>query len=160
MAARRWASGSEGAVGIRENRSSVGSYPSMATLQDPEVRQLLEQPNYAVVSTLNPDGSVLDTVVWIDGDDGAVAINSAIGRRWPTNLLRDPRVTAIVLEAGNPYNYLEIRGRAEPIEGEEAEAHIDRLSRKYTNRDFPGRQPGERRIKFVVQPEHIRHKHG
>jgi hypothetical protein len=35
----------------------------MASLNDDEVRALFEAPNYAVISTINPDGSILSTVV-------------------------------------------------------------------------------------------------
>lgn len=130
----------------------------MATLTDPEVRKLLEEPNHAVVSTLNEDGSVLSTVVWIDVEDGAVAVNSAEGRRWPTNLHRDPHITALVYEQGNPYNYVEIRGRARATT-EGADEHIDRLSKKYIGQDkYPYRQAGEQRVKFVIEPTSIRHQ--
>jgi PPOX class probable F420-dependent enzyme len=130
----------------------------MATLNDQPVRELLEQPNYAVVSTLNPDGSVLSTIVWISAEDGTVAVNSARGRRWPTNLERDPRITALVYEAGNPYNYVEIRGTAE-ASTEGADEHINALTKKYIGQDeYPFRQPGEERIKFVIRPAHIRHQ--
>ncbi len=130
----------------------------MATLNDSEVRKLLSEPNYAVVSTLNTDGSVLSTIVWISAENGTVAINSARGRRWPTNLERDPRVTALVYEAGNPYNYVEIRGRATATT-DGADEHINALTKKYINQDeYPFRQPGEERIKFVIEPDHIRHQ--
>ena len=130
----------------------------MTTINDEPVRELLSQPNYAVVSTHNDDGSILSTVVWADAENGSVAINSAIGRKWPTNLQRDPRVTVLIYESGNPYNYVEIRGRAAPIDGEEADEHINRLTKKYINQDeYPFRQPGERRIKFVIEPDHVRH---
>jgi PPOX class probable F420-dependent enzyme len=130
----------------------------MATLNDQPVRELLEQPNCAVVSTLNPDGSILDTVAWINVEDGAVAVNSAKGRRWPANLQRDPRVTVLVYEAGNPYNYVEIRGQATATT-EGADEHINALTKKYINQDeYPFRQPGEERIKFVIQPDNIRHQ--
>ena len=130
----------------------------MAQLNDAEVSKLLSEPNYAVVSTLNQDGSVLSTIVWISEDDGTVAVNSAKGRRWPTNLERDPRITALVYEAGNPYNYVEIRGRATGTT-EGADEHINALTKKYINQDeYPFRQPGEQRIKFVIEPENIRHQ--
>ncbi len=130
----------------------------MASLDDQAVRELLEQPNYAVASTLNDDGSILNTVVWIGAEDGAVSVNSAVGRRWPTNLERDPRVTVLVIEAGNPYNYVEIRGRASStLQG--ADEHVNSLTKKYIGQDeYPFRQPGEQRIKFVIQPDHIRHQ--
>ena len=131
---------------------------AMSTLNDSEVSKLLSEPNYAVVSTLNSDGSILSTIVWISADDGTVAVNSARGRRWPTNLERDPHITALVYEAGNPYNYVEIRGRATGTT-DGADEHINALAKKYINQDeYPFRQPGEERIKFVIEPDNIRHQ--
>ncbi|HSC01863.1 MAG TPA: PPOX class F420-dependent oxidoreductase [Solirubrobacteraceae bacterium] len=130
----------------------------MATLTDSEVRKLLSEPNHAVVSTLNPDGTILNTVAWISAENGSVAVNSARGRRWPTNLERDPRITVLVYEQGNPYNYVEIRGRANATT-KGADEHINALSKKYIDQDeYPFRQPGEERIKFVIQPDHVRHQ--
>jgi PPOX class probable F420-dependent enzyme len=130
----------------------------MSTLNDAEVRKLLTEPNYAVVSTLNPDGTVLSTIAWISAENGTVAVNSARGRKWPTNLERDPRITVLVYEAGNPYNYVEIRGRVDATT-DGADEHINALTKKYIGQDeYPFRQPGEERIKFVIQPNHIRHQ--
>lgn len=130
----------------------------MATISDPQVHELLEKPNYAVVSTQNSDGSILSTVVWISAEDGnAVAVNSAVGRRWPTNLQRDPKVTVLVQEAGNPYNYVEISGTATATR-DGADEHINALAKKYIDQDeYPYRQPGEQRIKFVIEPVRVRH---
>jgi PPOX class probable F420-dependent enzyme len=138
-------------------RLLTGKLRAMATLTDPDVRALLEQPNYAVVSTLNANGSIHSTMVWISAEDGAVAVNSAVGRLWPTNLERDPRVTVLVFETGNPYNFVEIRGKAAGSL-EDADDHINTLAKKYINQDeYPYRRPGEQRIKYVITPEHIRH---
>jgi PPOX class probable F420-dependent enzyme len=129
----------------------------MSTLHDPGVRELLEQPNYAVLSSLNTDGSLHSAVVWIDAEDGTVAVNSAIGRKWPGNLQRDPRVAVLVQETGNPNNYLEIRGTATATT-EGADEHINALTKKYIGQDeYPYRQPDEQRIKFVIEPQHVRH---
>jgi PPOX class probable F420-dependent enzyme len=130
----------------------------MASLNDSEVRKLLSEPNFAVVSTFNADGSILSTIVWISAEDGTVAVNSAKGRRWPANLARDPRITALVYEAGNPYNYVEIRGRVNATT-DGADEHINALTKKYIDQDeYPFRQPGEQRIKFVIEPDHVRHQ--
>jgi PPOX class probable F420-dependent enzyme len=130
----------------------------MANLNDPEVKKLLADANHAVISTRNPDDSILNTVVWINTQDDDVAVNSAVGRRWPANLQRDPRATLLVMEQNNPYNYVEIRGTATGTE-DGADEHINALTKKYIDQDeYPFRQPGERRIKFVIKPEHIRHQ--
>ena len=128
----------------------------MATLTDSGVRELLEAPNYAVVSTVNADGSIHSTIVWAGAEDGAVAVNSAVGRLWPTNLQRDPHVSVLIFESGNPYHFVEIRGIAEVADG--ADEHINALTKKYTGQnEYSWRQPGEERIKFVVRPERIRY---
>jgi PPOX class probable F420-dependent enzyme len=129
----------------------------MASLNDQPVRELLEQPNYAVISTINKNGSIHNTIVWISAEDGAVAVNSAVGRLWPTNLRRDPHATVLVQESRNPYHYVEIRGTAEGTR-DGADEHINALSKKYIGQDeYPYRQPGEQRIKFVIRPEHVRY---
>jgi len=129
----------------------------MATLHDQGVRVLLDNPNYAVVSTMNKDGSIHDTIVWISAEDGGVAVNSAIGRIWPTNLERDPHVTVLVFESANPYHFLEIRGTA-TANRDDADEHINRLAKKYIGEDeYPYRSPGEQRIKFEITPDHVRY---
>lgn len=132
----------------------------MTTISDSGPRDLLENPNYAVISTINENGSVHNTIIWISAEDGAVAVNSALGRLWPTNLERDPRVTVLVYEADDPYHFVEIRGTARGTH-DGADEHIDALAKKYIGQDkYPFRQPGEQRIKFVIQPERVRYVKG
>jgi PPOX class probable F420-dependent enzyme len=129
----------------------------MADIGDAPVKQLLDNPNHAVVSTLNEDGSIHSTVAWVSGDDGEIAVNSARGRKWPTNLERDPTVTVTIVDQDNPYEYVEIRGKAREADG--ADEHIDRLAQKYIGQEkYPYRQPGEERVKFVVSPDKVRHQ--
>ena len=129
----------------------------MTSLNDPGPRELLAHPNYAVVSTLNQDGSIHSTIVWVSAENETVAVNSAVGRVWPTNLERNPHVTVLVFESGDPYHFVEIRGTASgSTEG--ADEHIDALAKKYIGQDeYPYRQPGEQRIKFVIEPDHLRY---
>lgn len=128
----------------------------MATLNDPEVQKLLTEPDYAVVSTVSRNGSIHSTVVWIDLQNGLPAVNSARGRLWPTNLERDPHITVLVYESGNPYLFVEIRGTATGTT-DGADEHINALTKKYTGEDeFPGRRPGEQRVKFTIEPSNIR----
>lgn len=129
----------------------------MAQIEGP-AQKLLEQKNHAVVSTLDEDGSIHSTVVWVNVEDGAVAVNSAVGRKWPTNLERDPRINVTVYDESNPYEYVEIRGTARGTT-EGADAHIDRLAKKYLDADeYPFRQDGEQRITYVVDADRVRHQ--
>ena len=130
----------------------------MATLEDPGVQALLAKPNHAVVSTLGEDGTIHSTVVWVDVEDGRLAVNSAVGRKWPTDLERNPTITVLVYDEDNPYDYVEVRGTAAGrLEG--ADAHIDRLAKKYLDADsYPFRQEGEQRITFLVDADRVRHQ--
>jgi PPOX class probable F420-dependent enzyme len=122
--------------------------------------ELLSGKNHAVVSTLRKDGSVHNAVVWIDVEDGKATVNSALGRAWPNNLDRDPRITVTVFDQENPYEYVEIRGRAvDKDASEEADRHIDRLAKKYLDADsYPFRQEGEQRVKYTIDADRVRHQ--
>ena len=132
----------------------------MTTLEDPGVQALLAKPNFAVVSTKGQDGTIHSAVVWVDVEDGRLAINSAVGRKWPTDLERNPTITVLVYDLSNPYEYVEVRGRATPrLEG--AEEHIDRLAKKYMDADsYPFRKEGEQRITFLVDADRVVHRKG
>jgi PPOX class probable F420-dependent enzyme len=130
----------------------------VASLSDPGVQALLQKKNHAVVSTLNEDGSIHSTVVWVSVEDGRLAVNSAVGRKWPTNLERQPTVTLVVYDEDNPYDYVEVRGTATG-RTEGAEEHIDRLAKKYLGVDsYPMRQAGEQRITYLLEPSLVRHQ--
>jgi PPOX class probable F420-dependent enzyme len=121
-------------------------------------KELLEAPNFANVSTLRKDGSVHGAVVWVHTEDGNLVVNSAEGRAWPAMVRRDPRVTLTVYDKENPYEYVEVRGRVvEERKGEEADTNINALAKKYLDKDeYPFRQPGEERVKFLIAPERVR----
>ena len=130
----------------------------MASLSDPGVQALLDKKNHAVASTLNEDGSIHSTVVWVSVEDGRLAVNSAVGRKWPTNLERQPTITVVIYDEDNPYDYVEVRGTASGTT-EGADAHIDRLAKKYMDVDaYPFRQPGEQRITYLVDATKVRHQ--
>jgi PPOX class probable F420-dependent enzyme len=130
----------------------------MTSLADAPVRALLDAANCAVISTLNPDGTVHSAVAWISLEGEAVAVNSAVGRVWPGNLDRDPRVTVVVYPPENPYEYVEIRGTATGTR-DDADDHINRLAKKYINQDeYPFRQPDEVRMKYVISSERVRYQ--
>ncbi len=123
------------------------------------VREMLAGSNYWQFGTINPDGRPQINPMWVDIDGDDIVMNTAIGRMKEKNLRRDPRVTLALTEPGNPYNYVEIRGDvAEFIEGDEADASIDALAKKYIGEDkYPWRQDDERRVKLRIKPTYVYH---
>jgi PPOX class probable F420-dependent enzyme len=117
--------------------------------------ELLAAKNFCNVATLRADGSVHGVPVWVDVQDGRPVVNTAQGRAWLRNLERDPRVTLIVQNLENPYEYLEVRGRMAEHTHDGADEHIDSLAKKYLDADeYPYRQPGEQRVIVRIEPEH------
>jgi PPOX class probable F420-dependent enzyme len=113
-------------------------------------RAFLEEPYVGVVTTLNPDGSPQSTVVWVDVDDEGVSFNTAHGRIKPRNLARDPRLSLVVVDPGDPYRWVKVSGTGTLVD-EGADEQIDRLSKKYTGRDvYASRQPGEVRVSIRI----------
>jgi len=120
------------------------------------VKKLLEAPNFAHLATLMPDGSPQVSTVWVDFDGKHILVNTAEGRQKPRNVRRDPRVAVSIYNQENPYSSAIVRGRVVEVTHDGAEEHIDRMAQKYLGRSvYPYRQPGERRLIFKIEPDHV-----
>jgi len=125
--------------------------------QLPEAAQkLFREPNFAHLATIMPDGSPQVTAVWVDLDGEHILVNTAEGRQKPKNVRRDPRVAIDVISREDPYRMVAVRGRVVEVTNEGADAHIDKMAKKYLGQDkYPFRAPGERRVIFKIEPEHV-----
>ena len=119
-----------------------------------KARKFLSAPNFAALATQNGDGWPQVSAMWVHVEDGHVLMNTALGRLKERNLRRDPRLAVTVVDREDPYDKVTIRGQVvEFIEGERAEADIDRLAAKYIGRSpYPWRKPGERRVTLLIEP--------
>ena len=118
---------------------------------DPDLKALASAENFAVLTTLMPDGQPQTQVMWIGADDDHLLINTEVHRAKYRNAVRDPRVTVTVWDAATPYRYIEARGRVvEEVRGDAARAHIDELSQKYSGTDYPAAITSERVILKVA----------
>lgn len=116
------------------------------------IRRFLEAPRIATISTLNPDGSPHQAVVWYDLDGDDLVLNSRPDRRWPANLGRDPRISIAVPEADRPYHWVGLAGRAAELRrGPQAVADIQALARRYGRPEAP--YAGQDRVTFRVTVE-------
>lgn len=123
----------------------------------PVVRAFLAEPRFAVLATINRDGSPQQTVMWYDLEGDAILMNTAEGRIKADNLRRDPRVS-ICVEDG--YRYVTITGRACLIENQErAQADIARLAIRYHGaeraRSIAEQFRGQHRITILVPIERV-----
>lgn len=96
----------------------------------PDVRAfLLEKLRWAVLGTINEDGSVQQSVMWFDLDGDTILMNTKAGRVKDRNMRRDPRVSVCVEEEEL---YVAISGRATMIdERERSQGDAYRLAVRY-----------------------------
>ena len=125
------------------------------TLTDKQ-KKLITDKNFGHIATLNRDGSPQVSPVWIELDGNYLIVNSEMKRKKVRNLKRDPRVSVSIQNAENPYQYIEIRGRAVEITDKGGFEGIDRLSAKYTGQEkYPGNAASDVRVVIKIEPEHI-----
>jgi len=128
----------------------------MATIPATHADLLKEKKALAALATLNADGSPQVTPVWVDFDGGNVLVNTAKGRVKTKNLEREPRVALTVVDPENPYRHVGIQGRVTEITESGADAHIDKLSKKYLDKDtYPFRVAGEVRVIVKIAPDKV-----
>ena len=96
------------------------------------IRGFLDDTRFATIATIDPDGTPRQAVVWYTLGDDAVVINSAVGRRWPANLVRDGRISVVVTDPVDSYRWVGLSGRVEVIDDQPtAQADIAGMARRY-----------------------------
>jgi len=106
-----------------------------------ELQALLREPNPAVIATLKPDGAPHSVATWYLWEDGRALVNMDASRARLDYLRKDPRVSLTVLDGGDWYRHVSIRGRVVSLEPDEELKDIDRLCRHYRDQDYPSRNP-------------------
>ena len=127
----------------------------MAGVIPDKYTDLFKKKAFASLGTLKSDGSPQVTPVWVDYDGKNIIVNTAEGRVKDRNLRRDGRVALAIIDPDNPYRYLGVEGKVAEVTKNGADAHIDKMAKKYLGADkYPYRQPGEVRVIYKIQPEH------
>ena len=121
----------------------------------PEERALFERPNHAVLGTLRPDGSAQVTPVWVMLEGDHMVVNSAKGRAKVRNVARDPRATVTVLDPADWNRWTSVEGRVVEVTEEGAAEHADVVSQFYDGTPFRELEPGEVRVRIVIEPERV-----
>ena len=123
-------------------------------LLDERTIALATGKNFAVFTTLRPDGHPAAQVMWIDADGDHLQINTEVHRRkFRHHVLADPRVTVTIWQADNPYEYAEIRGVVDEIvRGQPAREHIDRLAIRYFGRPYDPEEIESERVILRIRP--------
>ena len=128
----------------------------MATNLPDKAVQLLNKPALAHIVTLMKDGSPQVTPVWVSTDGEYILVNTAEGRLKTRNVRRNPRVALSVVDPADSYVTLQVRGKVVEVTTTGADAHIDRLAKKYLGKDtYPFRRKDEVRLILKIKPERV-----
>ena len=111
---------------------------------------LLDDPNFAAVATIQPDGQPQLSVVWVKRDGNDVLFSTTVGRRKQRNLARDPRCTVMINPPEAPYSYLEVRGTVTMTEIDGRDL-IDELARDYLGMDRYVADDGTDNVRVIVR---------
>jgi PPOX class probable F420-dependent enzyme len=115
------------------------------------VRAFLEQPHFAVMATVNRDGTPQLTVMWyaLHPSEDVVILNATRGLLKERNLRRDPRM-AVCVEDG--MRYVTLEGRADLVEDRaEQELEVDELIAPR----YLGQRLGSRRWEVIKGSDRI-----
>jgi PPOX class probable F420-dependent enzyme len=105
----------------------------------PELDAFLQAPNPAVIATVKPDGAPHTVATWYLWEAGRALVNMEDSRARLDYMRHDPRVSLTVLEDGNWYRHVSLRGRVVELTEDVGLANIDRLSRHYGGQPYPMR---------------------
>lgn len=137
--------------------------PAITALPD-HVRRFLAEPRYAAVATIDADGAPRQAVVWFLFDGDTIVVNSREGRRWPTNLRRDPRVSIAITDHAQEW-WIGLTGTVEVVDDQaQAQADIAAMARRYHGAESAEAKDAiavfltQRRVSFRLRPTNI-HDH-
>lgn len=139
-----------------------GSQPSLPS----DVRRFLaEAGRFAVIATINADGTPHQAVAWYLLDGDSLVLNSMVGRRWPANLMREAnraRENGVSVMVADGYRWVSLRGAVEVISDRaRAQADIAAMARRY-HADDPAAAEREirtfetqKRVTFVLRAARV-----
>ena len=119
------------------------------------VKNILNDKAHGHVTTYSPKGTPQVTMVWLDVEGDQVVFNTSEGRLKPRNLRNDSRIIISAQDPSNERSYVVFYGTA-TISEDGADAHIDKLAKKYMNLDeYPFRVPNETRLIIRTQVDKL-----
>jgi len=123
-----------------------------------ELVDLLTGSTLGHVTVVTPKGNLISHIMWVDYEDGRVMTSSRVGSAKGKALRADPRVSISVVDTANPWRWVSVSGRVVEILPDTDLVFIDKMSRRYTGRDYVMRDMA--REGFVIAPERVRSSTG
>lgn len=123
----------------------------MTATLSPEVRALLEAPNYAHLATVARDGSPRSVAVWVGLEGDHILIGAGHDSMKARTTRREPRVAISITDRENPFKTAMILGRVVEQRNDEDGTVMNATARKYTGKPYPWNGPGRRTLVIEVE---------
>lgn len=123
----------------------------------PDTHRDLVTSTTVALSTLNDDGSIQTTAVWVLlDDDGLLRTSLAKNRKKYDNLLARPRATVFSVAADNPFHTLEVRAEVEITEDPERTFMAKIIGSYGQTLETMAEQAAEDRVTVTFHPTRVR----
>ena len=114
-----------------------------------------ETKAFAFLALTLKDSSPQVTPIWFDWDGAHLVLNTARGRVKDKVMKRRGKVALLIVDPGDTYEYLQIRGVVDVETEEGGYDMICSLNEKYHgDRNFPKRA-GDVRVTYTIAPEQV-----
>src|SRR6266436_2917492 len=129
----------------------------MSVTLSEKARAFLQERRFAVLATINKDGTPQLTTMWYLLEGDTIVMNTKAGRTKERNMRRDPRIS-VCFEDG--YSYLTVSGTVEMIDDPQvAQRDIYRLAVHYNGEEEAKRQMEEQFSKETRVTLHLKLEH-
>jgi PPOX class probable F420-dependent enzyme len=95
--------------------------------------ELVSRPHYGHLGTIRPDDSVQVNPMWFEYDGEHLRFTHTTKRAKYRNLQHNPAMSLSIIDPGNQFRYLELRGKLVAIEPDPTGAFYVRLGKRYGN---------------------------
>ena len=112
---------------------------------------LLDQPTFAHLATVRPDGAPQSSVMWFGWDGSRIRMTHTRTRQKFANLAAEPRVALSIADPADGYRFLEVRGTVEKIDDDPGGEFYRSLQQRY-GLDFPILD-ADVRVIITIRPE-------
>lgn len=116
-------------------------------------KDLLDAP-VASLTTIGSNGYPQSTLLWFLHEGGELRTSLSMARQKTRNLLKNPKVSLLIIDYANPQRYLEVRGNA-VITPDDDFAFANRLGAKYGADLSTFDPPGTKRVQVTIEPINV-----
>jgi hypothetical protein len=122
----------------------------MALTIGPRLQSFFDEKLAAILTTLTDSGAPSMTPIWYEFNDGLIWLNGDKTRKWLHRMEKSGRVTFFVMDPVNLWRWAQVNGKVVEASVDEGGDHINRLSHRYNQRDYPGDRSTRRLLKVEI----------